>query len=132
MRVKEGMERIEGTQMLLLRDHLQDESKVHGLLQQLEALKTIKVVRKRGRTLSFFADEQQEPAAIIMFLNSNTAYGIYLADNFYLLALRHFGTARMRSQHRCTVSLADEKSTCLTRFLARLIFVKGKTDPMLN
>lgn len=118
--------------MLLLRDHLQDEAKVQSLLQELEALKTIKVVRKRGRTLSFFADEQQEPAAIIMFLNSNTAYGVYLADNFYLLALRKHGTKRIHRMRRCLVQQADEQSACLTTFLSRLIFVKGKSDPMLN
>lgn len=126
------MERIEGTQMLLLRDHLQDGEIVSRVLTRLEDLKVIRVMRKRGRTLSFFADERSEPAAIIMFLNSNETFGIYLSDNYYLLSMQKHGVRRLPHVRRCKVSTVDMQKTCLTDFLSRLSLVRGKSDHVLN
>lgn len=118
--------------MLLLRDHLQDGERVSEVLRHLEDLKVIKVMRKRGKTLSFFADERAEPAAIIMFLNSNETYGIYIGDNHYLLSMQKHGVRRVPRVRRCKVATADLQKTCLTTFLARLSMVRGKSDHVLN
>lgn len=123
--VKECMQRIEGTQVLLLKDHLQDGDKVWQVLNRLEALSIVKVKHRSGQALDFFAEEEETPSAIIMFMNCKEILGVYFDENYRLLSLSKFGIQRLRYRFACTIEEANAKKRCLTEFLSNLVPVQG-------
>ncbi len=91
------MERIGSPQVLLLADHLRDGEKVERVLDYLEALNVIRTERMATMVLGFFAERQEPPATIVLFMNSKWGIGIYPSSNFRLLQCRDFGVGRLSS-----------------------------------
>lgn len=126
------MERIGGTQVLLLQDHLQDGDKVRSFLDWLEELRAVKTITRMNMALGFFSDEEEEPAAIIMFMNCQEAIGVYLSDNHYLLSSEKYGITRMKGSKRCQINGPGSVKSCLTEFIASLCHPKENKLYFLN
>lgn len=126
------MERIGGIQVLLVNDHLKDGDKVRGFLDWLEDLKTIKTVTRMNMALGFFSDEEEEPDAIIMYMNCQTAIGIYLSDNHHLLSMEQFGVSRMKGVRRLQVNGPGLVKSCLPDFICSLAMIKTEPKHLMN
>lgn len=79
------MERIGNPQVLLLEDHQSDGRWVSEVLTVLEESRMIRVLRKAGDALGFFADSTEAPLGIVIFMNSKSSYGL-LAGDLYRMA----------------------------------------------
>ncbi|WP_306642012.1 hypothetical protein [Sanyastnella coralliicola] len=115
------MERIEGTQVLLLNDHLQDGDKVFRVLDWLEALGAIHVEHRTNQALGFFSEEEEAPAAIIMFMNCQDVLGVYLGENYRLMSLQDHGTRRLKYMMHCQIVEANLNRSCLADFFHQLV-----------
>lgn len=92
------MERIGNPQVLLLEDHRRDGEGLKQFLAELEALHVLNIVYEQARALDFFSDAKEPPNGIIVFMNSRERIGLYLRENFHLLALERFGVKSLAAQ----------------------------------
>lgn len=92
------MERIGNPQVLLLEDHRRDGEGLKQLLKELEALQALGVVYEQARALDFFSDAKEPPNGIIVFMNSRERIGLYLRENFHLLATERYGVKALTTQ----------------------------------
>lgn len=81
------MERIGNPQVLLLEDHQSDGRWVSEVLTLLEEGRMIRVLRKAGDALGFFADSTETPLGIVIFMNSKSSYGLLAGDLYRMTHL---------------------------------------------
>lgn len=77
--------------ILLLEDFDRDAGKVQGMLRVLENMKIIGMRYQRKNTLDFFADQDGEPALIVMFLDREDIWSVEFSSRSYFLRFKNFG-----------------------------------------
>lgn len=93
------MKRIENPHILLLEDYSSVGKGLKHLLSELEAIHALSYVYEQARPLDFFADAKEPPAGIIVFMNSRESIGLYLRENFHLLATERYTLKTLSTQH---------------------------------
>lgn len=114
------MERIGKLQVLLLEDHRRDGERVNRVLDFLETLQAVSVVRVESMALDFFSDRELPPFAIILYMNSKQAIGVFRNTNYRLLALKHHGIGRLKRTLGRTVVNSGGRPCDVVDFLSGL------------
>lgn len=111
------MKHVESPQLLLVKDHLRDGERVNSIFEYLESLEVIRVERTDSMVLDFFADREEPPLAMVLYLNAKCGIGIHPGRNFRLLRLHSYGASRL-SEILPTKVLGCKGVTDVVAFLA--------------
>jgi hypothetical protein len=112
------MEGIGQPQVILLEDQVRDGERVNRILDHLIALNAVHVVTIESLALDFFSAYEHPPWAIILFMNSKKALGLYRGANYRLLHLKKHGVARLRGAIGPTIVNSAGRSYDLLGFFS--------------
>lgn len=104
----------------MLEDRVRDGERVNRLLEALEALSVIHVIRDDSSALDFFASQARRPFAVIVYMNSKSAVGLCYGSNYRLLKLPTYGMCRLREFMYHTMTTAKGIELDVLTFLADL------------
>lgn len=82
--------------VLLLEDYRRDGERVNRVLDYLESLQAVAVARIDSMALDFFSDHDTPPFAIVLYMNSKTAVGVFRNTNYRLIGLKYHGIAHLK------------------------------------
>jgi hypothetical protein len=114
------MERIGKPQVLLLEDYRRDGERVNRVLDYLESLQAVSVVRVDSMALDFFSDRELPPFAIILYMNSKTAIGVFRSANYRLLTMKFHGIGHLKRSLGKTVVNSGGRPCDVVDFLSAL------------
>lgn len=112
------MEEIGKPQVLLLEDHLRDGERVNRVLDYLETLQAVSVMRVDSMALDFFSDRELPPFAIILYMNSKRAMGVFRNVNYRLLSLKDHGIGHLKRTLGKTVVNSGGRPCDVVDFIA--------------